>query len=386
MRLAFKIALRFLTYEKTQTILIAIGIAVGISVQIFIGLLIDGLQTSLINKTIGSSPHITITSLEDDKTIKDWTKLQKRIEGSDSSVLYTSPSADGSAFIEYKSENEPILLRGILYENGDKIYNFKTSLYAGVMPRREKEVLIGKNLADELDIKVKDRINIKTPAGDIAELKVSGIFDLKVASINKSWIITDIATSQRLFGYENKITSIEVQVKQVFNADKVGGNIERRLKDSNIKVENWKKQNEQLLSGLSGQSMSSLIIQIFVLVAVLLGISSVLAISVTQKSKQLGILKAMGIKDMDASLIFLFQGSMLGIIGAIFGIGFGLFLTYTFTRFALNPDGTPIVDIFVDKRFIIQSAIIAVITSTIAAAIPARKSSRLNPIEVIKNG
>lgn len=386
MRLAFKIALRFLTYEKTQTVLIAIGIAVGISVQIFIGLLIDGLQTSLIDKTIGSSPHITITSTEDDKTIMDWTKLQKRVEVSDSRILYTSPSADGAAFVEHNDERAPILLRGILYDNADKIYNFKTSLHEGVMPKREKEALIGKNLADELGIHVRDRINIKAPSGDITELKISGIFDLKVASVNKSWVITDMATSQRIFGYDKKITSIEVQVREVFKADKVGENIEKRLKGSNIKVENWKKQNEQLLSGLSGQSMSSIIIQIFVLVAVLLGISSVLAISVTQKSKQIGILKAMGIKDTYASMIFLFQGSMLGIIGAILGIGFGLFLTYTFTKFALNPDGTPVVELFLDKRFIIQSAIIAVITSTIAAAIPARKSSRLNPIEVIKNG
>ena len=127
-------------------------------------------------------------------------------------------------------------------------------------------------------------------------------------------------------------------------------------------------------------------IQVFVLLAVLLGITSVLAISVVQKSKQLGILKAMGIKDKDASLIFLLQGLILGVIGAILGTALGLGLTFVFSNFVKNPDGTPLVPFYLDYTFILISVIIAIVASTIAAFVPARKSSKLNPIEVIKNG
>ena len=127
-------------------------------------------------------------------------------------------------------------------------------------------------------------------------------------------------------------------------------------------------------------------IQVFVLIAVVLGIASVLAITVLQKSKQIGILKAMGIKDSTSSLIFLFQGLLLGVLGGILGVLLGLGLSFSFTRFALNPDGTPVVPLYIDYGFIALSALIALASSTFAALIPARRSSKLNPIEVIRNG
>ena len=127
-------------------------------------------------------------------------------------------------------------------------------------------------------------------------------------------------------------------------------------------------------------------IQIFVLISVILGIASVLAISVLQKSKQLGILKAMGIKDSIASLIFLFQGLILGVFGAILGVAFGLGLAVSFTKFAVAADGSPIIDLYIDPKFIIISGIIAVVSATVASVIPANRSSRLDPMEVIKNG
>jgi len=117
-----------------------------------------------------------------------------------------------------------------------------------------------------------------------------------------------------------------------------------------------------------------------------LAIASVLAISVMQKSKQLGILKAMGIRDGSASVIFLAEGFLLGIAGAILGVALGLGLTYAFTRFALNPDGTPVVALLVDPQFIAISALVAVLSATLASLIPARRSARLDPMEVIKNG
>lgn len=127
-------------------------------------------------------------------------------------------------------------------------------------------------------------------------------------------------------------------------------------------------------------------IQIFVLFSVVLAIASVLAISVLQKSKQLGILKAMGIKNRDASIVFLVEGFLLGVVGAFLGVALGLGLAYAFTKFALNPDGTPVIALFINPQFIALSAIIAVVSATLASLIPARRSARLDPMEVIRNG
>ena len=227
-----------------------------------------------------------------------------------------------------------------------------------------------------------------TSANYVVKIQGTGFYDLKVSSINKSWVITSIKTSQDIFDFKNKVTSIEMQVssKDVFKADEIAIKVGEKLSDDNIKVENWKAQNEELLSGLNGQSVSSLMIQVFVLISVTLGIASVLAITVVQKSKQIGILKAMGIKDRDASKIFLYQGLLLGIAGALLGIILGISLMIIFTKFALNPDGTPVIPIYLDYKFIAISGIIAVGSASIASLIPARSSSKLEPIEVIKNG
>jgi len=388
MNLSFKIAVRFLKSSKGQTLLIAVGIAIGVSVQIFIGSLIQGLQKSLIDKTIGNSSQITVVSKKDDKTIENFEEKISKIKDVDNRIEKVSPAADSSAFIKYNDKNAPIIIRGLELTSGEEIYNINSKIYEGNVPKNLYEVLVGKDLQEELNLKLNDKISMITPNGKTKEATITGFYDLKVASINKSWIITSLKTSQDIFDFGNKVTSIEMQLdsKDVFKADEIGITIGKKLSESDIQVQNWKDQNEELLGGLNGQSISSLMIQVFVLISVTLGIASVLAVTVVQKSKQIGILKAMGIKDSDASKIFLYEGFMLGIAGAVLGIILGISLMIIFTKFALNPDGTPIIALYIDYKFITISGVIAIAAASIAALIPARNSSKLEPIEVIKNG
>ncbi|MBC8060476.1 MAG: ABC transporter permease [Clostridiaceae bacterium] len=388
MKLAFRIALRFLKSSKGQTIFIIMGIAVGVSVQIFIGTLIQGLQKSLVDKTIGHSSQVTIVSNLNDKTIDNWQDKVKAVSSYDNRLIAVSPSADQPGFLKLGGKTESVLVRGFQWDNAEKIYSIKNAIYEGDIPKNKNEVIIGKDLRKEINVNKGDTINITAPNGTKADYTITGFFDLGVAPLNKVWILTDIVTVQDNFNIGDKITSIEMQVGEndAFNADKIAGILKTKLNDDTLNVEDWKSQNGQLLSGLSGQGVSSLMIQIFVLISVILGIASVLAISVVQKSKQIGILKAMGIKDKTASGIFLFQGLLLGIVGGSLGIIFGLGLLTGFTKFALNPDGTPVVPLFIDYKFIAISCLIAILSATLAALVPARNSSRLQPMEVIKNG
>ncbi len=385
MKLAFQIATRFLKSSKGQTILIALGIAIGVSVQIFIGSLIQGLQKSLVDTTIGNQPQITLTSNNEEKLIADYKEIADRISANEEEVINLSVAADGPALISKNEETYSILLRGFNIDEADSIFNIKESLVEGTLPDSEGEVLIGVDLKEEADISIGDEIELLANFGDTSTVTVTGFFNLGVASLNKSWTITNLETAQNVFSYDDQVTSINMQLKDVFLADTVADSIKERETSETLVVDNWKAQNEDLLSGLNGQSVSSIMIQVFVMISVLLGIASILAITVVQKSKQIGILKAMGIKDKDSSLIFLFQGLLLGVLGAILGVALGLLLAFTFTKFALNPDGTPVVPLFIDPMFITFSAVIAVAASVIAALIPARNSSKLSPIEVIRN-
>ncbi len=385
MKISFKIALRFLKSTKGQTALIALGIAVGVSVQIFIGSLIQGLQKSLIDKTVGNSSQVTLSSDTSDRLISDYDSIVDNIKESDSRIKDVSVVSDSPALIKTDLKTYSVLVRGMNIDDSDKIYDLKDSIYEGKVPNNKFETLVGKDLKEELNLNLNDKIDLITNSGDLKTLIVTGFYDLKVASINKAWLITDLSSAKELFSTGDKITGIEMQVTDVFKADEIATVIGSNLNRSDIKVDNWKNQNASLLSGLNGQSISSYMIQVFVMVSVILGIASVLIITVVQKSKQIGILKAMGIKDSQSSLIFLFEGFLLGLMGAILGVALGLGLSFIFTKFALNPDGTPVVELYINYNFIIISAFIALIASTLAALIPARGSSKLNPIEVIRN-
>jgi len=387
-KLAFSIAMRFLSSSKVQTLLIVLGIAIGVSVQVFIGSLIQGLQKDLVDTTIGSSSQVTITSSEEDNRVADWESIISEIDSLDLPTELTalSASADLPVFIDSGDRTLSVLLRGLQFPESNAIYKIDTRLVDGKIPENYREILIGKGLKEDLEVKIGEKITIFTPDRTVETLEVVGIFDLGVASLNRNWLISTIDTAQSVGNLGDAVTSIEMQVSEVFRADENASLISEALQNPSLQVTDWKSQNEDLLSGLNGQSISSIMIQVFVIIAVSLGIASVLAITVVQKSRQIGILKAMGLRDSTTSFVFLFQGLALGVVGAVVGIAFGLLLIIMFSTFAVGPDGEPILSISLNYGFVMLSAIIAISASTIAAMVPARRSSKLSPVEVIRNG
>ena len=384
MPLAFKIALRFLKSSKGQTILISLGIAVGVSVQIFIGLLIQGLQKDLIDTTIGRTSQITIYE-KDKKDFSGYEEIISKAGMKDDRLIHLSAVLDRPVFVGTDESSRSVLMRGLELDRSEGIYRTKKSLVSGELPRETGQILIGKDLMEEIELDVGDEVSVLTTDGRNARLVISGIFDFGVSNINQSWIITTKETVAMTYGLSDLAGAVEMQVKDIFAAKEIAEALSDELGDGYF-ILNWQDQNQELLSGLNGQSISSIMIQIFVLVAVVLGIASVLAITVIQKSRQIGILKAMGIKDRTASMIFLFQGLILGLAGGVLGILLGSGLLVMFTSFARNPDGSAVINITFDAAFIIFSGMIALVSAVVASLIPARKSSRLSPIEVIRNG
>jgi lipoprotein-releasing system permease protein len=381
MKLAFNIAKRFLLYSKGQTALITLGIAIGVSVQIFIGLLISGLQADLINTTVGSSPHINIIANTEDNLFEYSSTIRNQLNSIDE-IISIGVLADSPAFIFKEDKSASILVRGIA-EQATDIYNLDNRLVYGRLASQRNEIVIGSLLANDFNLNLNETVTVQTVTNKTEEFKIVGVFDLKVAALNSTWIFTTLSTSQELFEMGSKVSGVEIQINDVFLADVIADEL---LLGDKVIIENWKEKNEQLLSGLNGQSVSSVMIQFFVLIAVVLGIASVLAITVLQKSRQIGILKAMGIQNSQASLIFLFQGLMLGVIGAVLGVFLGVGLIFVFTTFATNPDGSTLIPITFDPIFIGFSASVAIVSALLASLVPARKSSKLSPIEVIRNG
>lgn len=380
MKLAFQIAKRFLLAAKKQTLVIILGIAVGVSVQVFIGALISGLQQSLVDTTIGSRSQITI-SLEDEY-ISNYQNLTVSVEEASSNIKVISPTLTTNGSIRNNDKTESIVLRGFDFTTADEIYKFnQKTLSDSKLPTLNNEVALGINLKEKLDIDIGDNITFFSTVYGSHTFKIVGFFDFEVSAINDTWLISTLATVQNILGKGDVVSNIEMQLFEVFDAEEITKLEIENVISEDFKIITWISENQSLLSGLQGQSTSSLMIQLFVIVSVVLGISSTLAISVLQKSKQLGILKAMGIKNSDASFIFLFQGMILGIFGALVGILLGIGLLYAFTTFSGSD-----ITISINLGFIILSAGIAIAASTIASLSPAIKSSKLTVMEVIRNG
>jgi len=380
--LPLKLAYRFLKSGKGQTILIITGIGIAIAAQIFIGLLINSLQQTLISRTVGNQPQVTITSATDNPLIQNYPVIVESIQQSGLTDT-VAVSASGNAFIQPGARALPVLVRGLVPQS-DSIYGIRDNIYQGEKSLPDQAVLMGKELQEQFSYKIGDIVTITLPSGQSTALPIRGFFDLGVAQVNQTWLITDLLSAQELLGYGDKVTEIEMKVPELFEADKVSSQIRTLLKNPELKVTDWKEENSQLLSGLQGQSISSLMIQIFIIVSVVIAIASILSITVFQKSRQMGILKAMGIKDREASLIFIFEGLIIGVIGATAGVGLGLLLIYGFYFGTSQPGQPAIIDLYIDYKFILLSFGIAILASAVAAFIPSRRSLRL--IDVIRGG
>ena len=390
MSLPLNIALRFLRRGKWQTLLIIIGISIGVSVQIFVGILLNSLQSSLLNNFIGNSSQITILSDTEDPLIEGYDDVVKDLEKFDE-LTVISVANDQVGTISIGTKSESVLLRGFEIDEADKIYKIAERIYDGEEPSDTFEAMIGRDLNDDLELETGDSLTIlgfiKVGNNTIpinGTFKIVGFFDLGIGSINSLWVITTLDSVQQMYNTGDTVTSIEMQVQKdlLYDADTIAKDIDKKLdlEKEDLKITNWIDENQNLLNGLQSQSLSSYFIQSFVLISVVIGIDSVLAISVVQKQRQLGILKAMGINNRTAFLIFIFQGLFLGIFGALGGIGLGVFLLWGFTQ----ASASDFIVITYDPIFISISAAIIIGSSVIAALGPSLKSSKLDPIDIIR--
>jgi len=403
LRYELKIALRFLKSGKTQTLFILLGIAVGVAVQIFLGSLITSLQVSLVDRTIGNSAQITIKAEDDalsrilneggsdaillrgnfstiEKNLNNWSLIVDQLQG-DERITAISPVIQGTALIRSAGKNQSILVKGIQLEHADKIYEITKRLTVGEPVIEGNNILIGTKLSENLGIEDGGVVSLLTPKGETVRFIVGGVFDLENESVNESLVFMDLKRAQKLFQQGSGITAIEIQISDPFEADVAADDWKSQLNE--VHIDQWKAQNEQLLSALASQSSSSYTIQFFVLLAVTLGISSVLVVSVVQKSKEIGILKAMGATKTSASRIFLLQGLILGILGSLTGSILGILLL---TAYQFFNQGNSSLVINYQWSSILIIGLIATAAAAFASLIPARRSANLNPMEAIKNG
>ena len=400
------VALRYLRDAKGQSALILAAVSVGVSVVVFLSALISGLQVSLVDKTLGSQPHVTLrvpreaprplvdptqrlaiarniqASAQRLRSIDQWPVVMTQVERVPG-VTAVSAMVSGAGFALRGDAKTPIVVSGIDPERFLAIIDLRKRTTAGRFDVAGGDVVIGSILASDLGVVVGDKIRITTTEGVEDTVTIAGLFTLGNKAIDQTWLVTSLRHAQSLYALPGGVTTIDLKVADVFDAERVAVDVHDR---TGLEAESWMKRNAELLAGLSAQSSSKWMIQFFVVVAVALGIASVLIVSVVQKSREIGILRAVGTSPRRVLKVFLIQGGVLGLLGSFIGSGLGALLAKVFENIARGPGGAPRFPVQLDISLFLSATALATGIGLLAAVIPARRAARLDPATAIRSG
>ncbi len=379
--LEIKISWRFLWRSRGQSILIILGIAVGIAVQIFVGSLITSLQADLLDSTVGSSSHVTLEPAAADAAFT-FTAADRTNLASDSRITAIAPVQVISALVPVGGSSAPVVVKGGSSPDIESIYRLSDKLVAGEVTLQGDRILVGKQFAEQYGLKPGDMVKLVLADAKIVEATLEGVFDLGSQAANQQSVFAGLEAASAAAGRStDEVSSVETQIADVFTSPQVAADVAAKFPQQT--VTEWQAKNAELLTALQSQSTSSYMIQVFVIIAVMLGIASTLAISAVQKTRQIGILKALGMADRRTGLVFLWQAGILGVIGTALGVAISLALIAAFSAIASSGDSS-LFPIQAQLSFVLFSAGIGIAIALISAIIPYRKTARLDPIEVIQ--
>ena len=393
------IAISFLREGRAQSIMITAGVAVGVAVIVFVTALMHGLQSNIIQRTLGTQAHIRLLSpddvnqiiapaagtlqlLQEDKrpqrlrSINNWQQITATL---DQLPLLTavSPVVSGPAFAQRGDALESVALVGIDVERYQKIIPLKEYLISGQLRVGADEVLIGSQLAEDLGVQVGSKLRLDTGQQNSAVVNIAGIFELGVRELDARYVYLDLKQAQSLLSLPGGVTVIDLTVADIFEAENVAAQVGRL---TSLQAESWIKTNAQLMNAISAQSLSTSMIIVFVAISVAFGIASVLSVSVVQRTREIGILRATGATRQQILRIFLFQGAMFGLLGSVLGSVASYALVWVFNNF-----GPGLFYIPVSINLIMLALLLAILTGVLAAAIPARRAAALDPVEAIRH-
>ena len=398
---ALMVSLRYLREGRMQTVLILAGVTAGVAVIIFLTTLISQLQASIIDKTLGSQAHIVLkaaqalnrTTLPADQTAAIIQPRAQRLRAIDQwsavaqlatqtpGVLAVSALLSGAGFATRADASQPIAMMGIDTQAYQRIVRMEKYLKAGRFEVSGANAVIGVELAKDLGVTVGDKIRLVTMDGRNDLFSVAGIFDIGNRDLNRRWVFISVKVAQTLLDLPGGITQIDLRVADLFAAEAIARPLQAQ---TGLQVESWMQSNAQLLSALNSQSISNNLIRAFVTVIVAVGIASVLVVSVVQKQKEIGVLRAMGASPQRIMVVFLLQGGFYGLLGSALGSGLALGLLNFFSRITRNADGSVLVSPDLDIAVVLSACALALGVGLLAAALPARRAAQLDPVQAIR--
>lgn len=398
------VALRFLRQGRAQTVFIMTGIAIGVGVIVFMSAMLASLQANFVTRTLTSQAHIQILPPEElprplrvstavvvqapviqrpvqrQRSIDQWQTIVSEVH-SYSEVTNVTPTVSTSALALRGDASRSITITGIEPAVYFRIVRLPDYIVSGEPRLSTEEIIIGSELARELGVSVADKLSVTTAGNTTRLLTVSGVFDLGNKGANQRSTFVALRTAQTLANLAGGVTSIDITVRDLFAADSVAAQL---AAVTGMQADSWISTNAQLFSTLSAQEMSFVTIELFVALSVAFGIASVLSVTVIQRSQEIGILRAMGTSQRQVLGVFLLQGALLGLAGALVGAAVGSGSLKLFHDLVRLPDGSELFPFAVKPVLLLLTVLLATVTGVLAASLPALNASRLDPVVAIR--
>jgi lipoprotein-releasing system permease protein len=401
--LASRRGTRFLSFS---TLISIGGVSVGVMALIVVIAVMTGLQEDLREKILGTNPHIWVMTFGEGMRMDDWEVPLARVREVPG-VVSVAPFVQTEVGLSNRAGYaEGAVLRGIdPAAPGVAVTDMSAAVRGDTLSLRPTRsglpaVIVGQGLANRLNLLPGDTLTVTAFTGTrmtafgglmppMRRFEVTGLFKTGMFEYDTKFVYTSLAAAQEMTGLGSAVSGLEVRTVEANEADRVADRIVETL-GLPYRADDWKRMNSSLFAALQLEKFAMMVILLLIVIVAAFNIVSTLIMLVTEKTREIGILKSMGLSSRSVLRIFMIQGLVIGVVGSLVGgIGGGI-VTWAIDRYELIKipgeiyfiDHLPLTLNPVDVALILVSTILI---SFLATIYPAMQASRLTPVEAIRH-
>ncbi|MGI6086628.1 MAG: ABC transporter permease [Kiritimatiellia bacterium] len=403
------LALKYLkpkrTFISVISVISMIGVVLGVAVLVIVIAVMTGFDDMWREKILGFDAHVTVMRPED--IITDAPEVSAAVR-SVPGVAGVAPYMQGLVFVQHGGRIHTPLLRGVDVELEKEVSRLPQHIIAGTFDMGPEDVVVGSDLAKRLGLSVGSRLLLYAPQQFTSgrdevflpvELTVAGIFEIGMWEYDVGFVLTPLGVAAELCGIEEGVHAVRVMTHDPYQAPAVAERISERLADEfpGLQCRTWIDLNRQLFDVLRVEKHMMFFLLIFIVLVAAFGLTNTLIVEVVQKTKEIGLLKALGFPSFSIMSVFFWQGFIQGMFGTVMGIGLGILVLRfrnaimrglasllsmeLFPKELYHLSEIPARVTFTDVGMV---AVLSLLICTLAGFIPARRAAKLDPARALR--
>lgn len=383
-----KIALRQVLSRKKQTLFAILAVALAVAVITVMMAMLSGFQDELVTSSIENNPHIVISPQDEEEEFIHLYRHTSTLVAEKEGVTAVSPKYLGQAALEYRDNAEGVSLQGVDPQAEENVMRVSEDVVEGdfmALVHTRYGILLGDKLAENLEVHVGDKVDAVFPGSKTTSFKVIGLIHTGTAA-DEVTAYARLDSVQEFFNEPGVVSTIGVRVADPYQADAIAASIER---ETGLDAVSWIEANAEILNLLETQMVFVNIFYLLIYGIAGFGIANTLITIVSQRTREIGILKAMGASQKSIMAVFLFQSLVLGTMGLVLGIILGYIVTIALQSYKIEVPqemyfGLQTLPLEVKFLNFLYASFFALIVNLISGIYPARKAAKLDPVKAIE--